>query len=114
MSAELVLEAAHISPYKGVHTNRVDNGLLLRSDIHTLFDLEQLTILPTHEVFIHPDLRGSEYEEFHGRGLRHLPSGENKRPSAVLLIAHNERCTWLEPTVAASESRESASGRKLF
>jgi putative restriction endonuclease len=33
------LEAAHISPYKGDHTNDVTNGLLLRADLHTLFDL---------------------------------------------------------------------------
>jgi predicted restriction endonuclease len=34
-----ILEAAHIMPYMGKPTNRVDNGLLLRSDLHTLFDL---------------------------------------------------------------------------
>lgn len=33
-----ILEAAHISPYLGAHTNHVTNGLLLRADIHTLFD----------------------------------------------------------------------------
>lgn len=35
---QAVLEAAHISPYRGDHTNHVTNGLLLRADIHTLFD----------------------------------------------------------------------------
>lgn len=34
-----ILEAAHIIPYRGEHTNRCNNGLLLRADIHTLFDL---------------------------------------------------------------------------
>jgi hypothetical protein len=34
-----VLEAAHIHPYRGKDTNCVSNGLLLRADIHTLFDL---------------------------------------------------------------------------
>src|SRR5205823_2979542 len=34
-----VLEAAHIVPYRGPSTNAVSNGLLLRADIHTLFDL---------------------------------------------------------------------------
>lgn len=33
------LEAAHIVPYLGTETNHVQNGLLLRADIHTLFDL---------------------------------------------------------------------------
>src|SRR5690606_9685478 len=32
--AVAVLEAAHIVPYRGEHTHRVDNGLLLRADIH--------------------------------------------------------------------------------
>jgi putative restriction endonuclease len=41
-----VLEAAHIVPYLGEHTNRPDNALLLRSDIHTLFDRELLAIDP--------------------------------------------------------------------
>ncbi len=35
---EDVLEAAHISPYNGPSTDQVYNGLLLRTDIHTLFD----------------------------------------------------------------------------
>src|SRR5690606_35764594 len=35
-NAIAVLEAAHILPYRGEHTHRVDNGLLLRSDLHTL------------------------------------------------------------------------------
>ena len=39
-----VLEAAHIHPYRGPDTNKVPNGLLLRSDIHTLFDCGLLAI----------------------------------------------------------------------
>jgi putative restriction endonuclease len=33
-----VIEAAHITPYDGLKTNTLDNGLLLRVDIHRLFD----------------------------------------------------------------------------
>ncbi len=43
---EPALEAAHIIPYAGEGTNHVQNGLLLRSDIHTLFDLGELGIDP--------------------------------------------------------------------
>lgn len=39
-----VLEAAHIKPYLGPHTNSVRNGLLLRADVHTLFDLGLLRV----------------------------------------------------------------------
>jgi hypothetical protein len=41
-----VLEAAHISPFRGERDNHPDNGLLLRADIHTLFDLNLLGIEP--------------------------------------------------------------------
>ena len=34
-----VLEAAHIWPYRGTNDNHPSNGLLLRADLHTLFDL---------------------------------------------------------------------------
>ncbi len=43
---EQTLEAAHIHPYKGEETNKIWNGLLLRADIHNLFDLYLLTIEP--------------------------------------------------------------------
>lgn len=38
------LEAAHIYPYLGTVTNTVSNGLLLRRDVHSLFDAGLLTI----------------------------------------------------------------------
>jgi hypothetical protein len=41
-----VLEAAHIEPYASGGDPKVQNGLLLRSDIHTLFDLDLLGINP--------------------------------------------------------------------
>ncbi|WP_188449915.1 HNH endonuclease [Sphingomonas psychrolutea] len=41
-----VLEAAHISPYMGEHTNHVTNGLLLRADMHTLFDCGLIKVDP--------------------------------------------------------------------
>lgn len=45
-----VLEAAHISPYRGTHTDTLRNGLLLRADIHTLFDLDLLTVTPDYAI----------------------------------------------------------------
>ena len=41
-----VLEAAHIKPYRGEDDNHPENALLLRSDVHTLFDLDLLGIEP--------------------------------------------------------------------
>jgi hypothetical protein len=41
-----VLQAAHIRPVTEEGENRVDNGLLLRSDVHTLFDRGYLGVHP--------------------------------------------------------------------
>ena len=45
-----LLEAAHIMPYRGEKDNHVENGLILRSDIHTLFDCDLLGIEPEARV----------------------------------------------------------------
>lgn len=68
-SVEAVLEAAHIVPYRNMGTNVPDNGLLLRGDLHTLFDLQLLRIDPkTLKVILHEDLLASpEYQGFAGR-----------------------------------------------
>lgn len=66
-SARQVLEAAHIVPYLGIHTNTADNALLLRADLHTLFDRDLLTIDPsTLRVSIDPELKDTPYAQFEG------------------------------------------------
>lgn len=66
-----VLEAAHIYPYEGEHTNVVSNGLLLRADIHTLFDLGLIVIdSQSMTVQISVELQGTEYEALQGKPLR--------------------------------------------
>ena len=65
-----VLEAAHIRPYRGPNDNHSSNGLLLRSDLHTLFDLNRLGIEPdTRIVHIHPSARHTPYDILHGSKL---------------------------------------------
>ena len=52
------LDAAHIYPYRGTKTNLTDNGLIMRADIHTLFDLYLLGIRPSdHRIVLAPKLR---------------------------------------------------------
>jgi putative restriction endonuclease len=64
-----ILEAAHISPYRGIKDNHVANGLLLRSDIHTLFDLNLLAVEPkTLIIYIH-ERALPEYEYIQGKKL---------------------------------------------
>jgi len=59
-----VIEAAHINPYRGEKDNHLTNGLLLRSDIHTLFDLNLIGINPeTLKVKLSKSLLDTEYEK---------------------------------------------------
>jgi hypothetical protein len=87
------LEAAHIRPYRGEHTNMVGNGLLLRADIHTLFDLGLLAINPaTLTVVISDQLPGDHYKSLKGRPLN-LPADPELRPSHARLA---ERWAWFQ------------------
>lgn len=53
-----VLEAAHIKPVASNGENRLDNRLLLRSDVHTLFDRGYLGIHPERRtLMVSPHLR---------------------------------------------------------
>jgi putative restriction endonuclease len=66
-----LLEAAHISPFRDDNDNHPENGLLLRADIHTLFDLHWLAIEPgSLRVHIAPILRAlAPYAELNGAQL---------------------------------------------
>ncbi len=93
-ATEWVLEAAHISPYLGTHTNVTANGLLLRADIHTLFDRFLLTITPDYMVHVGPDLSNGPYGSLAGAPL-HLPANPDQQPSGDALRSHNSGCAWL-------------------
>ena len=45
-----VLQAAHIRPYSAGGRHELSNGLLLRSDLHTLFDLGYMTVEPNKKT----------------------------------------------------------------
>lgn len=78
-----ILEAAHINPYKGEKDNHASNGLLLRTDIHTLFDLNLIGINPeTFEVKLSESLLNTEYQKFKDFNLL---IGEKGKPSVKAL-----------------------------
>lgn len=84
------LEAAHILPYKGPETNHPANGLLLRSDIHTLFDLGQITVDPaTLAVEVGSELAGTEYDQYQGQKLTE-PREKSLAPSPEALGIHRD------------------------
>ena len=85
------LDAAHISPYDGPSTNHVTNGMLLRADLHTLYDIHFMAIdAKTLRVSVDPSLRGTEYWRFNGKRIRipQIPSyGRVKKPSMHIFKA---------------------------
>ncbi len=93
-----VLEAAHVHPYRGAETNVTANGLLLRADIHTLFDLYLISVDPeTRKVCVAPRLAGTTYGELHGAAL-HNPSGSQHVVSQAALAWHWGQCAWAATT----------------
>jgi HNH endonuclease len=83
--AETALEAAHILPYAETGWNSLSNGLLLRADIHTLFDLGLLRIHPEKlEVVLSDSLKHSKYAELDGARIA-FPSHSKHQPSKEAL-----------------------------
>lgn len=90
-----VLEAAHIKPYALNGPHQVSNGILLRSDLHRLFDLGYLTITSDLRLEVSSRLKaewqnGREYYAHHGQSLRFYPQEPSRRPSLEFLTWHNE------------------------
>jgi hypothetical protein len=83
-TAQEALEAAHIQQYLGRRSQHVCNGLLLRADLHRLFDRGLLEIGADCVVRLAPTLRGTGYDSFDGRQLR-LPQREELRPHTAAL-----------------------------
>jgi len=87
-NAEEALEAAHIQAYSEAGTFEVSNGLLLRADIHTLFDLGFLTIeTSAMTVIIATALKHTVYGELHGNKLQ-FPHGTEHVPNRHALDMH--------------------------
>ncbi|NML65553.1 HNH endonuclease [Hymenobacter sp. RP-2-7] len=91
-----VLEAAHIKPYAEAGPSIVSNGLLLRSDLHRLFDRHYLTInADSLRVEVSKRIKeefsnGVAYYQYDGQKLR-LPHERLERPAQQFLRLHNER-----------------------
>jgi hypothetical protein len=66
-AVESVLEAAHIVPHTEETNYSVENGVLLRADIHTLYDLNIIGIDGEGRIIVSEFLKESEYWRFHGK-----------------------------------------------
>ena len=89
-----VLQAAHIRPVAGGGDHRLDNGLLLRSDVHTLFDRGYLTVSPELRVLVSHRLKddfhnGEHYRQFAGHTIW-APEDPTIRPRQEFLEWHRD------------------------
>lgn len=90
-----VLEAAHIRPYAEGGGHEISNGLLLRSDFHTLFDTGYLTLDTDYRLLVSRRLQeefsnGRHYYEHHGKLLPNLPP-PSQRPSRSAIEWRSQR-----------------------
>jgi len=91
-----VLEAAHIRPYADSGPHLISNGILLREDLHTLFDDGYVTVTPDLRVEVSSKIReefenGREYYAHHGQQLVGMPECIEERPGGEFLRWHNDR-----------------------
>ena len=87
-----VLQAAHIRPVTKEGPHRVDNGLLLRSDLHALFDQGYVTVTPDHRVRVSRRLKadfdnGEPYYPLAGQRIW-LPGQTADQPGREFLEWH--------------------------
>ncbi|MYC48343.1 MAG: HNH endonuclease [Chloroflexi bacterium] len=87
-----VLDAAHIQPYRGRGSDHPQNGIILRSDLHRLYDRGYLTITPNLELEVSERLRdefnnGKRYYELHGKRIV-VPANPRLAPSPRALAWH--------------------------
>lgn len=88
--AEEALEAAHVIPFAASQNYELSNGILMRADIHTLFDLFLVSIEPkTTTAWLAPGLL-PYYGELHGRTVT-FPADPSSRPSTARLALHFEQ-----------------------
>ena len=90
-----VLEAAHIKPYSLDGPHEISNGILLRRDYHTLFDMGYITITKNFNIEVSHRIKedfgnGKEYYAHHGKSLVILPDMINQIPDTRYLEWHNE------------------------
>jgi putative restriction endonuclease len=89
------LDAAHIRPYPSGGSHDPQNGLLLRRDLHALFDAGYVTVTPSHIFEVGRRIKeefenGRHYYALHGQALE-VPSTPEARPDPKALLWHNEK-----------------------
>ena len=91
-----VLEAAHIRPFAQEGPHLTSNGLLLRADLHTLFDRGLMTITSDNRIEVSNQIKetygnGRHYYALHGQELQIVPKAVADRPSPEFVEWHNNQ-----------------------
>lgn len=89
-----VLHAAHIRSFSERGPNKPQNGLLLRADVHILFDKGYITVTPDLHVEVSKKIKeeyeyGKDYYKYHGERLVNVPGSELIKPSSEFLEWQN-------------------------
>jgi hypothetical protein len=85
VALKAVLHACHITPYYRTKVCLAEDAILLRSDLHDLFDSDCLAIHPaTLEIHIRQDILYNEYRKLHGIKLRPRRDGGSILPTGLL------------------------------
>ncbi|WP_315512953.1 HNH endonuclease [Rothia aeria] len=86
------LDAAHLYSYAREGEHRVDEGLLLRKDLHKLFDSELVGVSSSRTLLLHPGLGNTQYQSLAGARLKvELPNR-----ALELLDEHRSSLSWLD------------------
>jgi putative restriction endonuclease len=88
------LEAAHIKPFGENGPHSIDNGILLRSDIHRLFDKGYVTVAPDYHFEVSKRIKeefenGRDYYALHGRTI-YVPDDSSAKPNKEFVSWHNQ------------------------
>ncbi|MFM6503422.1 MAG: pentapeptide repeat-containing protein [Dolichospermum sp.] len=93
---EQIIEAAHIIPYSKIESHDVANGLLLRVDLHRLFDAHLIAIHPiTRKVLISEQI-AKDYQDIRGIKIASCLTGEDATKQQDALRYHCEQCNWID------------------
>ncbi len=90
-----VLQASHIKPYGESGPHRVDNGILVRADLHILLERGYMTLTEGLQIEVSHHIKedfdnGEDYCALQGQGLAVVPAAAIDRPSAEFIRWHNE------------------------
>lgn len=100
VDVEAVLQAAHVYPYRGEGSQVVSNGMLLRADIHQLYDAHLLTVDPgDYHVRLSDSIKGGIYGKYNGATIN-VPNDPSLQPNKKLLELHFNEFSVAERAIA--------------